>query len=87
MAFTISTYCVANHFKWLPLTRYLLNGFLRRRRQRNYPRMNYLSLPTDEDDEELLDPVSDNEDNDNEGRLSLISAASDDNLLRNEEPC
>jgi hypothetical protein len=49
--------------------------------------MNYLSLPTDEDDEELLDPVSDNEDNDNEGRLSLISAASDDNLLRNEEPC
>jgi hypothetical protein len=47
-----------------------------------------MNLPSDEEDEDLLDPASDHEDdNDNGRRLSLISAASDDNLLRNEAPC
>ncbi|CAB3991312.1 protocadherin Fat 2 [Paramuricea clavata] len=62
----------------------------RRRRQRMYASttMNYMNLPSDEEDEDLLDPASDHEDdNDNGRRLSLISAASDDNLLRNEAPC
>ena len=49
--------------------------------------MNYVSLPTDEEDDDLLDAASDQEANDSNARLSLISAASDDNLLRNEEPC
>ena len=60
----------------------------RRRRQRNYETstMNYISLPSDEEDDDLLDPASD-QDNDSNAKLSLISAASDSNLLRNEEPC
>ena len=49
--------------------------------------MNYMGLPSDEEDDDLLDGTSDQEDNENNARLGLISAASDDNLLRNEEPC
>ena len=59
----------------------------RRRHQRNNETRNYMSLPSGEEDDDLLDAASDKEDNDSHARLSLISAASDENLLRNEEPC
>ena len=48
--------------------------------------MNYMNLPSDEEDDDLLN-AGDESNHENEGRLSLISAASDENLLRNEEPC
>ncbi|XP_028405950.1 uncharacterized protein LOC114528495 [Dendronephthya gigantea] len=67
--------------------------FWRWRRRRNTTagsRSMYRSLPNhdEDDDDDLLDGGSDHETNDENGRrLSLISAASDDNLLRNEAPC
>lgn len=46
--------------------------------------MTYIRLPPDEEDEELLDVEGVHETGNNERRLSLISSASDENLLKNQ---
>ena len=86
--YTLACQPELNHLVKWSIIEWIINSMIfRRRHQRNDETRNYMSLPSDEEDDDLLDAASDNEDNDDDARLSLISSASDDNLLRNEEPC